>query len=98
MKPRWMTLKWFFLLLAALLPIGLISLFTLLIAYKSVRDLVRTNNQAAVTTMAEMLARDLGVYMNVVRSFAGLPELAGAIERHDPEAVRNQLRLATETF
>ncbi|MDB6032334.1 MAG: sensory transduction histidine kinase, partial [Verrucomicrobiales bacterium] len=98
MKPRWMTLKWFFLLLAALLPVGLISLFTLAIAYKSVRDLVRTNNQAAVTTMAETLARDFGVYMNVLRSFASLPELTSAIERHDPEAVHNQLRLATETF
>ena len=98
MKPRWMTIKWFFLLLAALLPVGLISLFAFGIAYKSVRDLVRANNQAAVTTMAEMLSRDFGICMNLVRSFAGLPELLSAIEKHDVAAVRNELQLASETF
>ena len=60
MKPRWMTIKWFFLLLAALLPVGLISLFALGIAYKSVRDLVRANNQAAVTTIAKCFPGILG--------------------------------------
>src|SRR4051794_20383879 len=98
MKPRWMTIKWFFLLLAALLPVGLISLFALGIAYKSVRDLVRANNQAAVTTIAEMLSRDFGICMNLVRSFAGLPELVSAIERNDAAGVRNELQLASETF
>jgi PAS domain S-box-containing protein len=98
MKPRWMTIKWFFLLLAALLPVGLISLFALGIAYNSVRDLVRANNQAAVATMAEMLSRDFGICMNLVRSFAGLPELVSAIERNDAAGVRNELQLASETF
>ncbi|HUR47199.1 MAG TPA: ATP-binding protein [Candidatus Saccharimonadales bacterium] len=98
MKPRWMTLKWFFLLLAALLPVGLISLFALGIAYKSVRDLVRANNQAAVTTIAEIVSRDFGICMNLVRSFSTLPELVSAIQRNDPEAVRNELHLASETF
>ena len=36
--------------------------------------------------------------MNLVRSFAGLPELISAIERNDSNAVRNELQLASETF
>ncbi len=93
----WNKLKWGLLVSIALLPIGLLALFSFRFAAGSVRQLVRANNQAAATITAELVSRDLENSLNLAQTFAALPGLIEQVELHDEEGVRRHLKVAVET-
>jgi signal transduction histidine kinase len=84
----WTTLTWGLLVLAALLPIGLLSLYAFRLTSQSVRDLVQANNLSAATITAELVSRDLEHSINLARAFAALPGMVEAVELHDRDAAR----------
>ena len=84
----WSTLTWGLLVFAALLPVGLLSLYAFRITSQSVRDLVEANNLAAATITAELVSREFEQSINLARAFAALPGMVGAVGLRDKEAAR----------
>jgi len=84
----WSTLTWGLLVFAALLPVGLLSLYAFRITSQSVRDLVEANNLSAATITAELVSREFEQSINIARAFAALPGMVGAAGLRDKEAAR----------
>jgi C4-dicarboxylate-specific signal transduction histidine kinase len=97
---RWLTgslLGWAVLAVAALLPIVLLSLYSLQLTSSSVRRMVQANNQSAALITAQLVSHDLEASVQLARAFAALPELVEAVERHDEEAVRARLQALVQS-
>jgi signal transduction histidine kinase len=84
----WTTLSWGLLVFAGLLPIGLLSLYTLRLTAQSVRDLVQANNLSAATMTAELVSRDLEHSINLAQAFAALPGMVEAVALRENDAAR----------
>jgi signal transduction histidine kinase len=84
----WTTRTWGLLIFAALLPIGLLSLYAFRLTSQSVRDLVEANNLSAATMAAELVGRDLEHSTNLARAFAALPGMIAAVELRNKNAAR----------
>lgn len=93
----WNTLAWSLLVLAALLPIGLLSWYSFRIASESIRRLVQANNEAAAEVTAELVSRDLERSRDLARTIAALPGMIDIVERQDAEGVRVRLQKVVET-
>ena len=91
-------LAWGMIIVAALLPITLLSLYAVRITSQSVRNLVQSNNVSAAAITSEMMHRDLEQSISLARAFAALPGIKDAVERHDEEAVRARLRVVVESY
>jgi signal transduction histidine kinase len=100
----WTTLTWGLLIFAALLPIGLLSLYAFRLTSQSVRDLVVANNLSAATMAAELVSRDLEHSTNLARAFAALPGMVAAVELRTKDAtgaeeeVRAHLRTLVQAY
>jgi PAS domain S-box-containing protein len=93
----WNTLTWGLLVFVALLPVALLALYSYRVTERSLRKLVESNNQSAAVTTAQLVKRDLENSLRLARTFAELPGLVEAVERHDEEAVRRRLRVVVES-
>lgn len=99
LSPMWWTrLTWLLLAFVALLPVGALGMWSYHIAAKSVRDLVRSNNQAAATITGELLGHDLENGLHLAEAAATLPNMIQAVEAHDVEGVRQRLRPMVDAF
>ena len=100
-RPRqrlWTFLSWGLLILAGLLPISLLSLYSFRVTSHSLRDYARETGESAAQTVAESVARDMEGSIGLAKTFARLPGIADAVDRHDEEAVRERLRVAVESY
>jgi signal transduction histidine kinase len=98
---RWLTgsaLGWAVLVSAALLPIVLLSLYSIQVASTSVRRMVQANNASAARITAELVRHDLDASLQLAQMFAALPGVIEAVERHDEETVRGQLRAVVQSY
>jgi signal transduction histidine kinase len=99
-QAMWSTLTWGLLVFAALLPIGLLSLYAFRLTSHSVRELVEANNLSAATITAELMSRDLEHSINLARAFAALPDVIMAVESRDRDAPRaeEEIRARLQTL
>jgi len=79
------------LLVIALVPIGILAIYTYRIGSESIREHVIANNQATATITAELVGRILEQSVNLARSFAVLPSLMAVTQQRDEERARRQL-------
>ena len=84
----WITLPWGLLVLAALLPIGLLSWYAVRLTSQAVRDLVQANNLSAATMTAELVSQDLEHSINLARAFAAMPGMLEAVQLRAQDAAR----------
>jgi signal transduction histidine kinase len=84
----WTTLTWGLLIFAALLPIGLLSVYAFRLTSQAVRALVEANNLSAATITAELVSRDLEHSLNLARAFAALPGMVESVELRERDAAR----------
>jgi signal transduction histidine kinase len=103
-QAMWSTLTWGLLVFAALLPIGLLSLYAFRLTSQSVRELVESNNLSAATITAELVSRELEHSINLARAFAALPGMVEAVDLRDTDAawaeeeVRARLRTLVQSY
>lgn len=84
--------KWAFLILLALLPVGLLSLFAFRTAGQAVSELVQANNLAAARGAADIVNEGILRSLRLDVSFAEAEEFVAAVEARDEEEVRADLR------
>lgn len=100
----WSLRPWGLLIFAALLPIGLLSVYAFRLTSQSVHELVAANNLSAATITAELVSREFEHNINLTRAFASLPEMVNAVESRDRDAaqaeeeIRARLRTLVEAY
>ena len=87
----WITLPWGLLVLAALLPIGLLSWYAVRLTSQAVRDLVQANNLSVATMTAELVSQDLEHSINLARAFAAMPGTLEAVQLRAQDAARAEV-------
>ena len=97
-QPFWTILTWGLLVLAGLLPISLLSFYSYRVTSRSLREFATETRESAAEMLAEFVAREMESSVGLARTFARLPGIAQAVERHDEEAVRERLRVAVESY
>jgi signal transduction histidine kinase/DNA-binding response OmpR family regulator len=81
-----------FLILAAMLPIVLLSLLSLQLTAWSVQELAQTNNRTAARFAAELVEYELQTSLRLGETLATLPSLISAAREHDEERTRAELK------
>ncbi|MBI5383643.1 MAG: PAS domain-containing protein [Verrucomicrobia bacterium] len=94
----WSVAGWALLALLAVLPIGVLSLYSFRVGSESIRTLVQINNLSVATLAAELMGRELERRTDLAVATAAMPELIDAVERHDEEAVRTRLRVPVSSY
>jgi PAS domain S-box-containing protein len=90
----WTTAAWALLALIAIVPIGLLSLYSYEVARNALTSLVETKNHAVAIVTAEMISRQLERRLDLARTFAAMPTFVNAVTAHDVEEVRARLAVA----
>src|SRR5581483_7646146 len=94
----WSILTWGLLVVLALFPIALLSVYSFTVMAGSVRDLARRNNMATATVTRQLVVRELERTSQLAVSVAALPGTIDAVQRHDENGVRSRLRPVVESF
>jgi hypothetical protein len=79
------------LIVAALLPIVLLSLYSLRLTSLSVHRMVQDNNKSTARFAARLVEHELRTSLRVGETLANLPSMIDAVARHDEERVRDEL-------
>jgi signal transduction histidine kinase len=87
---------WGILVLAAVLPIVLLSFFAYRVAADAICGLVRANNESAAEMAAELVTHDIDGSIGLAKGLAAMPGMAEAVESHDVDSVRQRLRSAVQ--
>lgn len=95
---RWAILTWGLLVVLALVPVALLSLYSFTVMSGSVRDLARRNNMATATVTRQLVVRELERTSQLAVSVAALPGTIDAVQRHDENGVRSRLRPVVVSF
>lgn len=89
-------LPWSLLVLAAVLPIVLLSLYSYRVTSNSLWNLTLSSNQSAAQVVGELVRRDMESSVGLATTIARLPSFVSVTERHDEEGVRRRLKAAVE--
>ncbi|MFA6510068.1 MAG: sensor histidine kinase [Candidatus Peribacteraceae bacterium] len=91
-KAAWLRLRWGLPFAAALLPIIFLSIYSLQIASRSVRDLVESANRAAASNVSQLLTQDFIRTVNLADAIASVPGTVEAVQVQDDMAMRTRLK------
>lgn len=91
-------LFWGLLVLAGILPIGLLSLYSYKLASQSIREQVATNNYSLATLSAELMTSEMDRRIALANTAAGMPTLRESVARRDEEAVRSRLQVVVRHY
>ncbi len=90
------TLGWGLMAAGVLLPLALLSLYSIQLMSSCARQMVQANNHSAAVITADLVRYDLEASVQVARAFAALPEVKEAMQRQDAEDLRSWLKVAVE--
>lgn len=85
-------LLWTMPFLAAMLPIVLLSVYSLRVSSQSVSDLVEAANQAAVTNVSQLISGDITKIVSLAHALASVPGSVQAAKTLDDQAMRIRLK------
>lgn len=88
----WTKMRWSLPFLAALLPIVLLSVYSLRIASQSMRDFVETSNQSATINISQLLTQEFTRTVGLADAIASVPGTIDAVKRRDDIALRARLK------
>ncbi len=97
---RWLTgsiWSWAVLIVAALLPIILLSLYSYWLTSTSVHRMVRSNNQSTAQVTARLVSHDLEASVQLAHAFTALPEVTEVAVEHDEPMMRSWLQNLVES-
>jgi signal transduction histidine kinase len=79
------------LILGALLPVVLLSVFAYRVAAARMHEMVSASNVSAAVMTGELIGSDLARNIDMARALAAQPGMVAAVQRHDADAVRVRL-------
>jgi signal transduction histidine kinase len=86
------------LVLAALLPVALLSVLSYRLAARRMLDLVRSGNASAAAMTGELVRSDLARNVDMARALAAQPDMMAAVGRRDADAVRQRLKATVDAI
>jgi signal transduction histidine kinase len=81
---------------AALLPVALLSLISYRLAAKRMLDLVSSSNATAADMTAELVRSDLARNIDMARALAAQPAMVGAVQGRNADGVRECLKATVD--
>src|ERR1043165_4213739 len=89
--------NWRLLMLAAMLPIVVLGVYSYRVAAHSVRNFVSDNNDSAAKITGVLLKRELERSISFAQTIATLPGTDRIVEQRDEEAMRARLKSVVES-
>jgi len=91
-------LTWGFPLLLAMLPIGLLSVYSYRIASESVRNIIRAEDMSQTGGIGALLQEDIGKTVALAEAFGSAPGTLKALAEDDSLALMTRLKALTLAF
>lgn len=91
-RALWRGLRWSLPFLAALLPIMLLSVYSLQISTQSVQDLVQAANLSAATNLSQLVTEDVTHLVSVGHAIASVPGTVEAAKTEDVSTMSLRLK------
>jgi PAS domain S-box-containing protein len=92
----WRLLAWSLLVFGALVPLAIMGAYSFKKTADSIRRSARAHNEITANVTAELVRREFDNAGHVARTIAQLPGTVHAVQQHDWDSLREELRVVVE--